>query len=302
MKGPEGVVNLLKPPGMTASNAVSDVRRIFHEKRVGHTGTLDPGAAGVLPICIGRATRLFDLLVDKEKEYIAEIRFGARTDTQDAYGAIVARSGADVSREELSAILPSFLGTQEQIPPMYSALKRGGERLHRLARQGQEIEREARTISVHALELLDEVVSGGYLLRVRCSRGTYVRTLCEDIGARLGRCAYMAFLLRTEAGPFRLAEAYSIAELAALEEAGRLSEALIPIEQALAFLPALTIDPDTAARLRNGVSIPQGGEAPMLSRLYAGERFLGVGERTGDLLRLKLHLYEHESEEETHER
>ncbi|MBR4018927.1 MAG: tRNA pseudouridine(55) synthase TruB, partial [Clostridia bacterium] len=172
----EGVVNVLKPPGLTSSDVVSDIRHIFGMKRVGHTGTLDPGAAGVLPICIGRATRLFDYLVDKEKEYIGEIAFGIATDTQDSYGEAVECMDAVVTEEMVKAVLPLFTGLQNQTAPLYSALSVGGKKMYKLAREGVEVERKVREINVPALELITQTAPNRYLVRIVCSKGTYVRT------------------------------------------------------------------------------------------------------------------------------
>lgn len=296
----EGIVNVLKPPGMTSSNVVSDVRKLFGLKRVGHTGTLDPGAAGVLPICLGRATRLFDFLVDKEKEYIAEIAFGTRTDTQDSYGHIVERDDVHITSEQLNDALPAFLGAQQQIAPAYSALKSEGKALYELARSGQEVPERIRRITVHALELLDQTDKGRFLLRIRCSRGTYVRTLCEDIGRNLGTCSHMSFLLRTASGEFRVENAHSIQELSDLRAAGKLQEAVISTEQAVDFLPAIHIsDAAEVFRLQNGCTaeLP---ENPVLCentycRVY-GENFLGVGVSAPEGLKLKLHLESCETE------
>ena len=219
----EGVVSVLKPPGMTSSDVVVDIRRIFGERRVGHTGTLDPAAAGVLPICIGRATRLFDYLVDKEKEYIAEIRFGAETDTEDACGTVIAESSRMVSKAELEKILPDFIGEIEQVPPIYSSLSVNGVKMYKLARNGSvtaPAEERRRRIRVFLLETICELEQNSFLIRIRCSKGTYVRSLCRDIGRALGCCAYMPFLLRTASGTFDISEAHTIAELKELKEAG----------------------------------------------------------------------------------
>lgn len=219
----EGVVSVLKPPGMTSSDVVVDIRRIFGERRVGHTGTLDPAAAGVLPICIGRATRLFDYLVDKEKEYIAEIRFGAETDTEDACGTVIAESSRMVSKAELEKILPDFIGEIEQVPPIYSSLSVNGVKMYKLARSGSvtaPAEERRRRIRVFLLETICELEQNSFLIRIRCSKGTYVRSLCRDIGRALGCCAYMPFLLRTASGTFDISEAHTIAELKELKEAG----------------------------------------------------------------------------------
>lgn len=280
----EGIINVLKPPGMTSSNAVADIRHIFNMKRVGHTGTLDPGAAGVLPICLGRATRLFDYLVDKEKEYYAEIAFGCATDTQDSYGAVTARGGGTVSMEQLSAVLPAFVGEIEQIAPMYSAVCVDGKRLYQLAREGAETVRKTRRVTIHALESVTQTAENRFLLRVQCSKGTYVRTLCNDIGAALDVPAHLSFLLRSRSGAFGVEQAYSIAELAELKEAGALAQALISVEDALMHLPEARLEGLSARNARlltNGAevahpalaSLPEG--APL--RAYANGKFLGVG-------------------------
>ena len=197
----DGIVTILKPPGMTSSNVVFDVRKIFSEKRAGHLGTLDPAAAGVLPVCLGRATRLFDILVDKDKEYVFEIAFGTQTDTQDAYGAVLARDDRIVEQSELMQILPEFIGGQMQTASIYSALKVDGKKMYDLARAGEAIEPRTREICVHELELIEQTAQNRFLLRAVCSRGTYVRALCESLAQRLGTIGYVPILLRTRSGP-----------------------------------------------------------------------------------------------------
>lgn len=281
----EGIVNVLKPPGMTSSDAVADIRHIFKMKRVGHTGTLDPGAAGVLPICLGRATRLFDLLVDKEKEYYAEITFGKATDTQDSYGEVTEESEAAVTEEMLLRVLPAFTGELEQVAPMYSAVCVDGKRLYQLAREGAEdIVRKIRTITVHELSLVNQTGENRFLLRVGCSKGTYVRTLCNDIGTALGVPAHLSFLLRTRSGAFGVENAYSIAELRQLKEEGRLESVLVSVEEALSHYGEARLEGlgSRANRLlTNGAEITH----PLLAslpeneplRTYANGRFLGIG-------------------------
>lgn len=287
----DGVVVLLKAPGMTSSNAVYDVRRIFSEKRAGHTGTLDPGAAGVLPVCIGRATRLFDYLVDKEKTYVAEIAFGAATDTQDAAGAVLSRSSRTVSRDMLSDALPGFLGRIEQTAPAFSALKVNGRKMYDLARAGEAVPERVRQATVFALDLLCQTAPNRFLLRVRCSRGTYVRTLCADIGAQLGVPAHMSFLLRTASGPFSVEQSYSVPELEAMRAAGTLAKAVVPCEEALAFLPRLDLGAHRRTSAMNG--LPTAVDAPDGAvRLYAGGVFLGAGRVEARSARLAVHLYE----------
>lgn len=293
---PEGIVNVLKPPGMTSSDVVSDIRKLFETKRVGHAGTLDPGTAGVLPITLGRATRLFDLLIDKEKEYICEIAFGMRTDTQDSYGHIMERDEVSVSEEDILAALKSFTGGYSQTAPAYSALKSGGKSLYELARAGQEVPVRKREVTLHALELITRTGENRFLLRARCSRGTYIRTLCEDIGRYLQTCAHMSFLLRNASGSFCVEESFSIAELASMREEGRLFEAVVPIERVLDFLPSVRVmEQQDIARLKNGCTIESLGAAidipeGDLCRVYA-TGLLGVGVRTRDGLKLKLHLW-----------
>lgn len=293
-----GVVNLLKPPGITSSDAVGELRRIFGQKRVGHAGTLDPGAAGVLPVCVGRATRLFDYLVDKEKEYIAEMTFGASTDTQDSYGKALEQAQTAITAEALSTALPAFLGEQEQIAPMYSALSSGGKKLYELAREGAEPVEKRRRVNIRALELLKQTGPQSFLLRVECGRGTYVRTLCYDIGKALGAPAHLSFLLRSRSGSFTLEETYTLDELRSLRGAGELERALIPPDKALPGLPEARLSLDEGERrlFFNGAAIePRGWESlpkgvPL--RAYVADRFQGLAKAAEDGLRMILFLEE----------
>lgn len=293
----EGVVCVLKPPGLTSSDVVVDVRRIFHEKRVGHTGTLDPAAAGVLPVCIGRATRLFDYLVDKKKEYLAEIRFGLATDTEDAYGAVLESAECDVSEDELKAALPSFLGEQLQVPPIYSSLNVNGVKMYKLARRGEvtaPVEERKRLITVSSLELVEKLDKNSFLIRIECSKGTYVRTLCRDIGRKLGLPAYMPFLLRTASGSFALENSYSIAELKALSEKNALEGVLVPMDEAIAHIPALKLEGLSNKQKRllvNGASIPfEGCTKGEIHRLYINEAFMGLAVRDAGGLHITVWL------------
>lgn len=260
---------MLKPPGMTSSDVVVDIRRIFGERRVGHTGTLDPAAAGVLPICIGRATRLFDYLVDKEKEYIAEIRFGAETDTEDACGTVIAESSRMVSKAELEKILPDFIGEIEQVPPIYSSLSVNGVKMYKLARNGSvaaPVEERRRRIRVFLLETICELEQNSFLIRIRCSKGTYVRSLCRDIGRALGCCAYMPFLLRTASGTFDISEAHTVAELKELKEAGELR--------------LFNLSEKQRTLISNGASVECGQAEPgTVYRLYLENEFMGLALR-----------------------
>lgn len=288
----EGVVNVLKPPGLTSSDVVSDIRHIFDIKRVGHTGTLDPGAAGVLPICIGRATRLFDYLVDKEKEYIGEIAFGIATDTQDSYGEAVEHMDAVVTEEMVKAVLPLFTGLQNQTAPLYSALSVGGKKMYKLAREGVEVERKVREINVPALELITQTAPNRYLVRVVCSKGTYVRTLCHDIGERIGVPAHMSFLLRTRSGAFDLDGAFTIGELREMKEQDRLGEAVTSIEQSLMHIGEARMELNAKGEkfLTHGAEVVFPGvenlpvDIPL--RGYCNGKFLGIAKSNGEAVHI----------------
>lgn len=287
----EGILTVLKPSGMSSSDAVVDVRRLTGVKRVGHLGTLDPQAGGVLPVCVGRAVRLFDYLVDKRKEYLAEIAFGCSTDTQDAQGRILAVSDVAVSRSELDSVLLAFLGKQEQIAPMYSALKYNGKKLYDLARAGEEVPEKRRAIEIDTLETVEELGRNRFLIRVGCSRGTYIRTLCEDIGASLGVPSHMAFLLRTQAGPFRLEHACSIAELEQKKAEGMLESAFVSAEEAMGSFPALYLHPSRVTATKNGLSTTVRNASDGTVRLYCDGEFLGVGSVKDHEVKLVVHLY-----------
>ena len=290
MIGTEGVICVLKPPGMSSSDAVTDVRRVFDEKRVGHTGTLDPAAAGVLPVCIGRATRLFDFLVDKQKEYIAELVIGKSTDTEDAEGTVIDSSDRIVSKDEIEKALPGFIGRIEQTPPIYSALSVNGVKLYKLARNGElteGLEEKKRIIDVFDIELIARTGVNRFLIRIVCSKGTYIRTLCKDIGASIGCPAYMGFLLRTRSGSFTLDEAYSITELRELRDSGRLNEAVIPMDRAVAHIKELRLEGLSEKQERlliHGAPIRYQGVEKTPLRVYLDGEFLGIGEiRRGEL-------------------
>jgi tRNA pseudouridine55 synthase len=280
---------VLKPPAMSSSDVVVDVRKIFETKRVGHLGTLDPEAAGVLPVCVGRAVRLFDYLVDKRKTYLAEIAFGTATDTQDAQGTAVATSDGTVTEDMLNAVLPRFTGRILQTPPMYSALKFNGQKLYDLALSGKEIPDKTREVEIFSLSCVGMRERNRFLIETTCSRGTYIRTLCADIGAAIGVPAHMAFLLRTASGPFTLDRAYTIAELQQLKTEGRLSDALTSCEDALGFLPRLDLARDRRKPAANGLPT-RTNAADGTYRFYC-EGFLGIGTvQNGDAV-LKVHLY-----------
>ncbi len=252
---PSGVLNINKPAGMTSHDVVEAVRKLVRTRRVGHTGTLDPQATGVLPVCVGRATKIAQYLTQADKEYVLTLRLGITTDTQDAAGQVLSRvEDVAVTREQVAALLPRFRGAIQQVPPLFSAKRVGGERLYQIARRGQVVERAPVTVTVHALELLG--MEGPCVrLRVHCSKGTYARTLCEDIGRALGVGGHLQDLVRTRSGRFTLAETHTLEALAERVRGGRLDEMLIPVPEALAHLPAVRVAPEAARSALQGAAL-----------------------------------------------
>lgn len=282
-----GVLLLDKPAGMTSNAALQAARRIFRAAKAGHTGSLDPLATGLLPLCFGEATKISSWLLESDKAYDTVARLGQRSTTGDADGELSdAVSVPDFSDEEIEAVLARFRGEIEQIPPMYSAIRKDGRRLYELARKGEEVEREPRQVRIHELTPLER--KGNELrLHVRCSKGTYIRTLVEDIGEALGCGAHVAALRRTEVQPFVEPRMWTLEELEQRAEQGdtALLETLLPIDRALEHLPAVHLGEDAAYYLLQGQPV-QAGRLPESAglRLYRGEdAFLGIGVPTEDL-------------------
>ncbi len=273
----DGVLLLDKPPGITSNDALQKARRFFSAEKAGHTGTLDPMATGLLPVCFGEATKFSADLLDADKTYEATLRLGVTTTTADAEGEPLETRPVSVGEADILAVLPRFTGPISQVPPMYSALKRDGRPLYELARQGIEVERTARDVIIHELALL--AVSGEDVsLRVSCSKGTYIRTLAEDIGKALGCGAHLTALRRTRVGPLDLCRARTLAEIEACAEAGR-EALLLPVDTLLQGLCAVELD--TAAALRFGNGNPVAGMLEGLCRVYAEGRLLGLGRGDG---------------------
>lgn len=253
-----GIILADKPRGWTSHDVVAKLRGVLHEKRIGHSGTLDPMATGLLVVFVGRATRAVEFAESQTKEYLAGIRFGLTTDTLDIEGNVLTQSGKTVTAEELDAVLPSFTGEIDQIPPMYSALKVDGQRLYALARKGVEVERKPRRVTIFSLERAGE--SGGdLLLKVRCSKGTYIRTLCADIGEALGAGAAMSSLRRTAAGEFRVEDAKPLDEIIRLAERGEYDSVLLPTDTLFKDRPAFTADAEQRKRILCGGGFPANG-------------------------------------------
>ena len=287
-----GILIVDKPAGWTSQDVAAKLRGVFHERRVGHGGTLDPMATGVLPVFIGRATRAAEFMESAEKEYVAGLRLGLVTNTQDTSGETLCEQPVSVTREQLEAVLRRFTGPIEQIPPMYSAVKIGGRKLYELARKGQEIERAPRAVTIHELELLD---GGGadWTLRVRCTKGTYVRTLCHDIGAALGCGGCMSSLRRTMAGRFPLDGALTMTQILDFAAQNDPQALLMPVDALFSQHPALIVTLQQAARVRNGAEVRDGQFPDGMCRVYCetGE-FLMLGEVRAHTLRTVKNFFE----------
>lgn len=249
----DGVIVIRKEKGFTSHDVVAKLRGILKQKKIGHTGTLDPEAVGVLPVCLGKGTKVCDLLTDKDKVYEAVMRLGVVTDTQDMTGRILKESPVHVTREELEAVLSQFLGEYDQIPPMYSALKVQGKKLYELAREGQVIERKPRRVQILGLELLKMEEDGIHVhMRVHCSKGTYIRTLCHDIGERLGCGAAMEKLVRTQVGVFKIEDAMTLAQVEACVRNQQMDSLIRSIDSMFSMWPAGRTDTAIDRLLYNG--------------------------------------------------
>lgn len=272
----DGVLLLDKPVGLSSNDALQKARRLFSAAKGGHTGTLDPLASGLLPLCFGEATKFSADLLDADKTYEAELKLGVATDSGDAEGQVLATAAVAVSGEQLATVLARFLGPIQQIPPMHSALKRDGRPLYELARKGIEVEREPRSIVIHALELL-EFSGDSVRIRVTCSKGTYIRVLAADIGLLLGCGAHLTALRRTRVGDLEMQNAVTLAELEGMDESLR-PQRLQAVDALLASLPRVDLEADQAQRFTHGnpVHLPDGLVDKV--RVYAADRLIGVGE------------------------
>ena len=289
-----GILLVDKPAGWTSQDVAAKLRGVFHEKRVGHGGTLDPMATGVLPVFLGRATRAVPFFEHADKEYLAGLRLGLVTDTQDITGRVLETRPVDITFEQLEAVLPRFRGEIAQIPPMYSAVKVGGQKLYALARKGKEIAREPRPVTIHELELVGTAIgrppaadasgegtgnreqgTNCAVLRVHCSKGTYVRTLCHDIGQALGCGGCMDSLVRSRAGRYRLEDCHPLEEILAAEDPTAL---LLPTDSLFDNRPACTVEAAAERKLRNGAAarVPELPDGEY--RVYSGSgEFLLLG-------------------------
>ena len=263
-----GILIIDKPQDWTSMDVCAKLRRVLGERRIGHAGTLDPMATGVLPVFVGRATRAVEFASEGEKEYLAGLRLGQVTDTQDTTGTVLEAHPVDVTLEALEAALESFRGDIQQIPPMYSAIKIQGKKLYELARKGREVERPPRNITIHALTVEEQVSGTDFLIRVRCSKGTYVRTLCHDIGRALGCGGTMFSLRRTMAAGFTLAQSHPLPEVLEHPDPASL---LTPVDAYFSGRPELRLRPDAEKKVRNGVSFPLPGAEDGEYRVYGAK-------------------------------
>lgn len=273
------VINFFKPRGMTSHDAVYFFRRLLKTKKVGHTGTLDPNATGVLPICIGKATRISEYLLNVDKEYIGELTLGLGTDTQDSDGKVILTSSKTVSEEDINSVFNEFQGRIQQLPPMYSALKHKGKRLYEYAREGIEVDREPREININKLEILNNYNNKEIIFYTKCSRGTYIRTLCHDIGQELGSYGYMSHLIRVGVGNFKINNAYGMDTLMDMTEE-EIYRAMTSIDDAISHLNKIELPKTYYKNLINGMSIEVKDKQNNLEeilRVYSDNKFIGIG-------------------------
>ncbi|WP_174806308.1 tRNA pseudouridine(55) synthase TruB [Paenibacillus chibensis] len=301
----EGVLAVDKPAGMTSHDVVARTRRILKMKRIGHTGTLDPEVTGVLPLCLGRATRVVEYMQELPKEYEATLRLGLATDTEDLTGQIIQQvDQVNVTAEEVEQVLNSFQGLISQVPPMYSAVKVDGKRLYELAREGKTVERKSREVTIYEIEMKAMESSGPFLdvsFRALCSKGTYIRTLCVDIGRALGLPSTMVKLTRTMSAGITAQDCLTLEQIEQLMQAGELQKHLIPVDHAIRHLPAHTVSEEKAAAAVQGQRLSSRAVAPEVHtpgciRLYnSAGLFLGIFEKqeeTGAIAPVKVFLPE----------
>lgn len=277
-----GIINVYKEKGYTSFDVVARLRGIFHQKKIGHTGTLDPEAEGVLPVCLGKATKVCELLTDKDKEYEAVLLLGKETDTQDMTGRILQENDVNVTVQQVRDAIGSFVGAYDQVPPMYSALKVNGQKLCDLARKGVTVERKARRVTVFSIDIM-EIELPRVRMRVHCSKGTYIRTLCQDIGQRLGCFGCMESLVRTRVADFTLADAMTLDQLEAwVREEKNVNRILIPVDKLFMQYPEAFADGQADSLIANGNRIPEhlvtsGPREEGWIRMYdSRKRFIGL--------------------------
>lgn len=289
----DGIINVLKPPGLTSRQVVSIVKGITKEKKVGHAGTLDPGACGVLPVMVGKATRLFDYIGEGKKEYIAEFTFGTKTTTQDSYGVSVDACDKKISLEQVKTAIQYFIGECTQKPSIFSAVHINGKRAYDYAFDGVDVDMPERKVTVYEAQVLHQICANTFLVRIMCSKGCYIRSLCEDVAHKLGTFAYVSVLIRTKTGIFNIEDSVTLNELEENPKAG-----IVSMESVVAGKPDLHTNEDMDVFLHNGNKLPldcfdKPIENDTLYRVYDSKNTLwALGQQDGDILRIKLMLKE----------
>lgn len=277
-----GVLNYYKPSGMTSHDAVNVIRKIINTKKVGHIGTLDPMACGVLPMLVGNATRISEYLIEHDKEYIAELTLGLRTDTYDKEGKPIAQSDTIVTNEQIVDVFSQFKGKIEQTPPMFSSKKINGKKLYELARMGKEIERKPNIVDIKNINIIKIIDNRKIIFRVKCSKGTYIRSLCDDIGMKLETYGYMSFLQRIQVGNFKIENSINDELLSDLIQKDKKNSFLIPIDKAIDYMDTINVSKEYFQKLCNGNSIPIDEKYNFLIgtdlKVYSNDIFLGIGQ------------------------
>lgn len=290
----DGIINVHKPLGITSHDVVYILRRLLGIKKIGHTGTLDPDAEGVLPMCVGKGTKLAELLTATDKQYLAEMTLGAITDTQDKSGKVLEQFEVNVTEAEIADAIAGFVGEIEQIPPMYSAIKIDGKKLYELAREGKTVERKARTVTIKNIELKEvDLTSNTVKMLVDCTKGTYIRTLCEDIGRALGCGGYMSALVRTRSGRFDIDDAYTPEQIEEMLKNGD-TDFFVPVEDAIPEYPRITLAENNARKVRFGIRISvEGLEVGRTYRVFDEKnQFLVIARQEKDHLEILKTFYD----------
>ena len=283
-----GILIVDKPSDWTSFDVIAKLRGILATRKLGHSGTLDPMATGVLPVFVGPAARAVDLQQSHDKAYRAVVRFGTATDTGDITGTVLHTAETAVTKQQILDIIPQFLGDQMQVPPMYSAVKINGMPLYKAARQGIEVERKARPVVIHSIELLDQCGPQDFTLEVYCGKGTYIRTLLEDMGKAMGVPATMAALRRIQAGAYGLEHSHTLEEIQAAKDAGTLDSLMVPVDTVFSHLPRLDVNAPTQDRLLNGAPTYKFRAGPGRYRIYGPDHsFMGLGRVEEDILKVE---------------
>lgn len=277
-----GIINVFKSRGMTSHDVVAIMRKTLGIKKIGHTGTLDPNATGVLPICIGKGTRISEYLLNVDKEYIGELSLGIATDTQDSDGKIIEHSLKTVDKDEIYSAFNEFLGHIKQIPPMYSAVRHNGKKLYEFAREGKIVDRKSRDAFIYNLKIIDIIDNKKILFYAKCSRGTYIRTLCNDIGELLGTYGHMSYLIRIGVGDFKVADSYSIDYIRQLGKKN-MESIICPMDEGLSHISSLIVEDKFFNALINGARILlpinniEKYESNASLKIYCNDKFIGMG-------------------------